>query len=38
MHETDGTLLVMFATICVMLQRPGLATVVGGVGVWLFTR
>ena len=38
MHTIDGTLLVMFATICVAFERVGTAAVVGGVGVWLLTR
>jgi len=35
MHVTDGTLLVMLATIFVAFERVGLAVTVGGIGVWL---
>jgi hypothetical protein len=35
MHTIDGTLLIMLATVCVAFERIGIATVVGGVGVWL---
>jgi hypothetical protein len=37
-HAIDGTLLVMFATICVAFERVGIAAVVGGIGIWLLTR
>ena len=38
MHATDGTVLVMLATILVAFERVGLAAIVGGIGVWLVAR
>lgn len=38
MHTTDGTVLVFLATILVMFERIGLATIVGGIGILLALR
>jgi hypothetical protein len=38
MHVTDGTLLVMLASIFVAFERIGLAVTVGGLGIWLLLR
>jgi hypothetical protein len=38
MHVTDGTVLVFLATILVAFERIGLATIVGGLGLWLVAR
>jgi hypothetical protein len=38
MHGTDGVVLIMFACICVTIERVGLAATVGGLGVWLLLR
>lgn len=38
MHSVDGTVLVLLATILVAFERIGLASIVGGVGLWLVAR
>ena len=34
-HVADGTVLGMFATICVAFQRVGLGATVGALAIWL---
>jgi len=38
MHITDGTVLVLLATILVAFERVGLAAIVGGIGALVIAR
>jgi len=38
MNMTDGTVLIMFATILVAFERVGLAAIVGGLGLLIVAR
>ena len=35
MHDTDATVLMLLATICVSFQQIWIAVIFGGLGVWL---
>jgi hypothetical protein len=38
MHQIDGTVLGLFATILVTLGRMKLAAIIGGIGIWIVAR